>query len=421
MDSGLGTTPNTESGATLDRDWLTVAASSVCLIFSVGTITLYSFGIFVRPLAASFHWSRGQLSTAVAIGQFSFAAASLLWGRCIDRFGPRKTILPAIVGLSIGVGSLMFLGPHLWQLYSVFAAIPFLAGAASPLGYAAVLIRRFDRRLGLSLGLALMGVGLGATVLPLLAQASVEHFGWRHAYGILGGLTFVVTFPAALVATRNIRFEAFRSPEGDAKTSPVQTNRSALSLMCIIFVLIGTASVGTLAHLVPMMIDHGFSPALAARVAALTGFTTIVSRGGIGTLMDKFFAPYVLAGVSLIGAAGCCLFASSTGITSCFVAALMLGVLVGAEVDFIAFFVRQYVQAPAFGRMYGFLFALFIVGSGTGPLLLGKAFDRSHTYRPGLLMYALTAVAAAGLAMLMPRYGVHRRTSAIASHERTGS
>lgn len=389
---------------TFDRDWLTVSAAALCLVFSVGTITLYSFGVFIRPLSAAFHWSRGQLSLAVAIGQYSFAGASVLWGWLIDRFGPRRTIPPAVLGLAAGVGSLMYLGPHLFQLYFIFALIPILAGGASPLGYAAVLIRRFQERLGLALGLSLMGVGLGATILPVLAQVSVTHFGWRGAYGLLGLLTFVITFPSALVATRNARGWFSQMSSGESKTDVTQVSGRAMILMCVVFVCVGTASVGTLAHLIPMMIDDGFSPYAASRIAAITGLATIFSRGGIGTLMDRFFAPYVFAAVSIVGAAGCALLAIVQGGMGDLAAALMLGLLVGAEVDFIAYFVRRYFPAHAFGKAYGFVFALFIVGSGTGPLLLGQAFDRYHSYRTGLLAYALLALIAAALAALMPRY-----------------
>ena len=392
----------------VDEDWLTVAAAAVCLIFSVGTMTLYSFGVFIRPLSASFHWTRGQVSMAVAIGQYSFAAASVLWGWLVDRFGPRRTIPSAVIGLAVGVSSLRFLGPNLWQLYVTFALIPFLAGGASPLGYAAVLIRRFERRLGLALGLSLMGVGLGATILPVLAQYAIVRFGWRGAYGILGALTFLITFPSALLATRNSQERATRAKIRAASTDAPELRLPAMILMCIVFLLIGIASVGTLAHLVPMMIDHGFSANTAARVAAATGFATIISRGGIGTLMDRFFAPYVLAIVSLVGGAGCALLALSSGRTENVIAALMLGLLVGAEVDFIAYFVRRYFPLQAFGKVYGLVFGLFIVGSGTGPLVLGQLFDRHHSYKSGLFAYAMLAVVAAILASLMPRYHVVR-------------
>lgn len=150
----------------LDRDWTAVTASAVGLVFGVGVLLLYSFGIFVRPLAAEFGWSRTGLSGAVATSQYSLAISAPAWGWLIDRYGPRTIMLPSVVMLSALFASLSFLTPHIWHLYLVFALIPLLAGGASPLGYSAVLVRRFDRKLGQALGLALMGVGIGAAILP---------------------------------------------------------------------------------------------------------------------------------------------------------------------------------------------------------------------------------------------------------------
>ena len=392
----------------IDRDWSAIAASAVGLVFSVGTLTLYSFGVFIHPLVQEFGWSRGQLSAAVAIGQYAFALSSLLWGVLLDRLGPRATILPAVVGLGFGFASLSLLTPHLWHFYLVFAIVPFLAGAASPLGYAAVLVRRFSGRLGLALGLALMGVGLGAALLPPLAQSLVTSLGWRAAYGILGAITLVLTFPAAMVATRNTHGPAAHIGNGPRSSVFPLLGTRAFILISLCFILLGTASVGTLAHLIPMMTDRGFSPAAAARIAGITGVATLVSRSGIGWLLDRLHAPYVLGVVSLVATGSGLLLLYGRGSLSSYFAAVFLGVVAGAEVDFIAFLVRSYFGPAVFGHLYGIAFGIFIVGSGTGPLLMGYSFDRFHQYRQGLIFFVVLELAAAAVTLAMPSYGRYR-------------
>ena len=73
--------------------------------------------------------------------------------------------------------------------------------------------------------------------------------------------------------------------------------------MAVVFVPLSAVNVGMLTHLVPTMVDHGLTPAGAARVAALSGLTVLVARGGMGWLLDRVHAPYVLAVVGLIAAA----------------------------------------------------------------------------------------------------------------------
>ena len=389
--------------APLDSDWPVVAASAVGLMLSVGTLLLYVFGVFVRPLAAEFHWTRTQVSGALTVGQVTVAVTALLWGLLIDRFGPRRVILLSVVGMSLAFASLGLLTPHVWHLYLVFALFCALGGGAAPVGYAAVLVRAFERHLGLALGLALMGVGLGAALLPSIAQYLVGHFGWRAAYALLGLATLVITFPTAVFATRGARTPALARDRGFDPVLPLVFTRAFL-LMCVIFILLGAASGGTLAHLVSMMIDRGFVPAAAARVAGLAGIAVIVGRAGIGWLLDRVHAARLLAVVGLIVVCALLLLVYAHGKSSGYLAALLIGTVLGAEVDFTAFLVRRYFGNAAFGRLYGLAFGVFTLGVGFGPLLLGMSFDRLGSYRPGLLLFVALSLVATLTTFAMPQY-----------------
>jgi MFS family permease len=393
-----------EAPKVLDRDWLAVVASAVGLMLGVGTLTIYTFGVFVGPLSAEFHWSRTELFGAVAISQYALALSVPFWGFLTDRFGPRLILLPSVVVISLLFASLALLTPKLWHLYLIFALFPLLAGGASPLGYSAVIIRKFERKLGQALGLALMGVGLGAAVLPPFTQELIGAFGWRNAYATMGLLTLLITLPAALVATRGVQPRiADRAVESAPSVMTTVRTRTFL-LMCVLFVLIGIISVGALAHLVPMMTDRGFAPGAAARVASLAGFAAIIGRGGLGWLLDRIHASYLLAAVSLMAVCAFLLISFGTGPVPGYVAAVLVGMVVGAEVDFVSFLVRRYFADAAYGRLYGIAFGIFIVGVGTGPLILGASFDRLGGYRPGLLLFAAMGVFVAAAAFALPAY-----------------
>ena len=387
----------------LDRDWLAVVASAVGMVLCVGTLALYSFGVFVRPLTTEFGWSRTELFVALSLFQFGLAVSSPIWGVLVDRFGPRRVILISLVALSALVASLGLLTPNLWHIYLIFLLIPLIGGGASPLGYSAVMVRRFDRKLGLALGLSLLGVGLGGALLPPLAQFLLGDFGWRKAYLALGALTLLVTLPAALLATRNVPGPVpRRAASGPAIGEMVRTR--AYLLMAIAFVLLGAVSVGVLAHLVPMMVDHGFAPGEAARVAGIAGLAVVIVRGGIGWLLDRVHAPYVLAIVAAIAAGVPTLLAYGEGPAAGYLAAVLLGSAIGAEVDFVSFLVRRYFGQAAFGRLYGIAFGLYILGTAIGPITLAASFDHLGGYRPGLVLFTFLGLVAAGVALLMPRY-----------------
>ena len=120
-------------------------------------------------------------------------------------------------------------------------------------------------------------------------------------------------------------------------------------------------------------------------------------------MLDRVHAPRVLAVLALIAAGGLLLLAYGRSSVTSYVAALLVGVVTGAEVDFIAFLVRRYFGAAAFGRLYGLAFGLFILGSGTGPILLGLSFDHGG-YRVGLMAFSALSITASLITFAMPTY-----------------
>ncbi len=386
----------------MDRSWGVVAASTIGLILSQGTLLLYTFGVFARPLGAEFGWNRTQLALALTVSQYTLAISAPIWGYLIDRFGPRPVLLPSVICLSALIASLSLLTPNTWHYYLVFGAISFTAGGATPIGYCAVLVRRFERHLGLALGLALMGVGIGAAVLPPLAQALIANVGWRDTYAVLGALTLVVTLPAALIATAGLARSA--SARREALSAPVLPliKTRPFVLLCAAFFLLGVISVGTLTTIVPSMVGRGFSPAEAAQIAGVTGLLTIAGRGGIGWVLDRSHPPYVVAAVAVIAICAVLLLAYGEGPAMAYLGAALLGAVVGAEVDFTAYFIRYYFGNAVFGRLYGLAFGIFIVGTGTGPVLSGASFDRFGSYQPGALLFAVASAVVVVLMLVLP-------------------
>jgi MFS family permease len=386
-----------------DRDWLAVAAAAIGLMFSVGALTAYPFGVFMGPIGHEFGWTRGQMSAAITFGQISLVVSSLLWGVLLDRFGPRRILLFSVVGLGTGMTCLSRLTAPLWHLYVLFALVPVLAAAANPIGYTGVLVRRFQGRLGLALGLALMGVGLGAAILPALAQHFISSMGWRSAYLGLAITAVVIGLPASLLATRSTPGPVIRAVRVAAVPLLPYMRTRAFPLICCTFFLLGTAGTGVLTHLVPMMTDQGFSPATAAKMAGLVGISTVVSRALVGWLLDRVHAAYMVATVAIVSACICLLLVHGGGTSVYATVCILLGLIAGAEVDFISFLIRRYFGAAAFGRLYAMAFAAFVLGPGA--VMIGYSFDHFHSYRPCLLLFAGLSVLASLLAFALPQYG----------------
>ena len=75
--------------------------------------------------------------------------------------------------------------------------------------------------------------------------------------------------------------------------------------------------------------------------------------------------------VSIGGAIACMLYALYPDVG--YVSALLIGFLLGAEFDVLAFLIKRYYGNVAYGRIYGVIFGVFYLGSGLG--IWGSAED----------------------------------------------
>lgn len=87
------------------------------------------------------------------------------------------------------------------------------------------------------------------------------------------------------------------------------------------------------------------------------------------------------------------------------IAAFLIGLGLGAEVDLIAYLVSRYFGLRSFAEIYSLVFGAFALAAALGPLLMGAGFDFTGSYRTTLLaFFAATLVAA----VLMTRLGAYR-------------
>ena len=162
--------------------WWNVATGFVGMGLSYAMFTIFAFGVFVKPLEEEFGWTRGELSLAITMTNFAVVIASPCLGFIIDRFGVRRVLIPSVIMMGLTVASMALLSADLWHFYALYFLIPFLGAGTLPQSYSRVLIAWFSRRRGIALGISLAGFGVGAMLVPIVAQLMIENYGWRMAY-----------------------------------------------------------------------------------------------------------------------------------------------------------------------------------------------------------------------------------------------
>ncbi len=389
----------------LKNRWWVVIASVAGLVVGNGPIMQFTFGTLLPPVSREFGWSRGAVSSAIVIGLWVTGIATPVFGRLVDRFGIRAVALPAIGLFSLATASLAWVPASPAAFTALYALMGLGAASQTPLIYSRAISLRFDGKRGVALGIAMAGVGLGAALVPQFARALIVAAGWRAAYLGLGLLTFGLAFPAvALFVGRPVPGDGTGAENGPAATPPGLSGREALRtgrfwLLAISFFIASGTSGGLISHLVPLLTDRGISPQTATGMVGIAGGALIGGRVFAGYLLDRIHAAYVAATFFLAPLVGILVLVSTTRPEAAAVAVLLVGLGLGAEVDLMAFLQSRYLGIRSFGEIYGYFFALFMLGAGLGPFAMGMSFDRTGSYQKMLLWFAF-ALAVAILPML---------------------
>ena len=403
-----------------DRPWLIVTGSTLALTVGNGPIMQFTFGVFLKPLTAAFKVERGIGSLALTIGLLATALTLPLVGRLADRLGPKRLGLIAVILFALGLAAAGLVSGSIWTFMAIFALAGVAAAGQTPLVYLMAISARIDRDRGLALAIALTGVGIGSIATPVIAQHLIDEFGWRSAYAGLAAILLIIAAPSLLI------FIPDKLADGTAPTAgsppaealgltPGEALRERRFWLLVVCLFFGAAAAnGTIAHVAPLLSDRGVPATQAAAVLSVVGASAITGRLLGGYLIDRLWAPMIASVFSagMIGGIGILLFARTAGEAAC--ATILLGLGLGLEADLVGFLVSRYLGTRAFGTLFGYAFASFMLGSSLGPILMGAVFDATKSYAPCLIAFmACAALAGVGL-LAMGRYVYPVRQTAAA-------
>jgi MFS family permease len=404
--------------------WWIVLVSVAGMIFAA-PVTVYSFGIFFKSLAHEFHASRAAISFAFTLHNVLGALLLPAVGRLIDRLGARRVIVIVTAIFALALLSALWIGHSIWQLYVFYAALGITMSAGpGPLSYGVVISHWFNRRRGLALGLMGLGIGIGAVVLPPIAQRLIGLFGWRVAYALFGGAVLLISIPVVAMFLQNDPSDRGLEADGaENAMSAVEVSASKEGLcwaeirhspdfwlLILVFVLTSASVHAGVLHMPALLTDRGMSPARAAMASAVIGISVVLGRLGSGYLLDHFFAPHVAMLFYSASAAGMAILWSGLSGSTALGAAFLVGLGMGSEVELMAYLISRYFGLRSFATAYGYAFAAFMLAGATGTLLMGAGFDHFHSYTVPLGCFCMAMVCAVALLMRLGayRYGVER-------------
>ncbi|MCE2469023.1 MAG: MFS transporter [Dehalococcoidia bacterium] len=183
--------------------WLIVLGYLLAGVAGSGAM-LWGFQVFVTPMSDELGWSRGTIYSVTLFRTLFVGALIVLLARLMDkrRWPPVvMTVSSVVLGLSVMALSLV---NAYWQyfLFSVVLGGIGFAGAGGQL-YQALVPKWFVRLRGKAIAFGSAGTAIGAFVYPTLADMTIDAFGWRTAWVVIGVISLVLLTPISLLIRRS--------------------------------------------------------------------------------------------------------------------------------------------------------------------------------------------------------------------------
>ena len=381
---------------------MAVAALSMFAVFA----TAYSFGTFVKPMAAEFHADRRSTALVFGITAFLYFVLGAVTGPLVHRVGPRRMLL---VGGTVQVaGMLATSRVHaLWQAYLTYGIGVGIGVACGYVPMVAVVGGWFDRRRPLAIGVAVSGIGVSSLVGAPVAARLIKAHGWRHAYVVFAIATGILLLvAAALVRTPPTFGTAPPIALGDA----VRTRTFALSYGSVVLIAIPLFSV--FVNLVPYAEDHGLAKVRAATLLSVIGAASILGRIGLAALANRFGVAIVYAGsISTMGLTQIVWLTAGGRYSQLVLFAALFGVAYGGFISLSPALLAELFGPEQLGGLAGVNYSAAGLGALLGPTFGAWLVDRTGSYRWTILVGLLSGIVSGGLVIRLALVATRRRPS----------
>ena len=410
--------------------WLFPPAA-LAVHLSIGQV--YAFSVFKLPLtriigvtkSAPGDWSQPSLAWIFSLAIFFLGLSAAIFGRWVERVGPRKTMFTA--ALCFGGGFIISAFGVWWhQLWIIYLGYGVIGGCGLGLGYispVSTLVRWFPDRPGMATGMAIMGFGGGAFIGSNLSLLLMDHFksptseGVGESFLAMGLIYFCFMVFGSLIArvpADNWKPAGYEPPMESQRlitTENVSVDQAWRTpqfwLLWVVLCFNVTAGIGILEQASPMiqeMFPGKITAAAAGGFVALLSLFNMAGRFVWASTSDYTGRKFIYVVYLLLGAVLYCLIPVSgyTGNTLFFVAVCVIILsMYGGGFSTIPAYLKDLFGSMQVGAIHGRLLTAWSVAGILGPVLVNNIREylkgRGTT---GVGLYAPTMYLMAGLLLI---------------------
>ncbi|HSJ63639.1 MAG TPA: MFS transporter [Gemmatimonadaceae bacterium] len=424
--------------------WALVTTLGVTATVSYG-ILYYAFAVFISPMGAELGWSKTQITGAFSVAQLVAGASAIGVGRWVDRHGARglMTAGSTLAALLLVIWSLVH---SLVAFYAVWALMGVAMAAVLYEPAFAVVATWFRVKRSRALTILTFIGGFASVIFVPLATWLVAREGWRAALLALAAILAVLTvLPHAVVLRRRpddvgLLPDGFRDDGRDAGPDAHQdaARRRRLSSggteaaravvrtagfrwIAAAFTLSALTSTSVAVHLVPLLLERGYSIAFAGGAMGALGLMALPGRLIFTPLGDRWTRGPVTASIFGLQTLSLVVLLSTRSVAGIWIFVGLFGAGFGAITPARAALVGDLVEPDAYGRVSGVLALIVSLARAAAPVGASLLYVAGGGPRGGydaLLVVLLALCVVSGAAVLAATGRKHIRMPRAAAHAR---
>ena len=384
--------------------WWILAGCVIIEALSLGAVN-NSFALYTIPVTEGLGISREVFAMGQTLIFVGTMLMNTLVGGVIERIGIRRTMRISAVLMSLCFISYAFMNGR-----AHYMAASLVIGLCMPLITAvpiSLLIQKwFDRNVGLALGIAFMGSGLGGMIFNPLGSFFIQTLGWRYAYGIIGLLMFVMLGGVSFLIIREpeTQTEMTRSGENAGSSAPGNAPETAglpgenrtgerrsglfVVMMALAFCM-GAGTYSIINFTSTYLQDMGYTASFAAGMASVSMGAMAAGKLVVGRMYDRIgvkYSTYICIMALFIGMIGFTFIKAPWGVW-----AVTAGSAIGCPIGSVAhpIIIQHMFGDQRFARNVGLSTAFGNFGAAVTPMLSGFLYENAGSY---LMFYQIMAV-----------------------------
>ena len=358
------------------RAWIALGVG--VLAVSAHSALAYGMSPLLKPITDDLGWSRSTYATVMNLRLAILMLVVPFAGRLVDLTGARNVL--GIGALLMALGALLIAN---MQTVSGFVASGLAIGpgqaAVGSVTGSALVLREFQRRKGLAIGILNGGDNLITGGVHVLSAYLLLEMGWR---GAVGGLALGYLALALLVFLVLRREEGKGAPAEQAEDRGIPWGDARLWWLLAAYVILYGYVTTIGIHFPAFQRDLGRT---ADTAAWIYGWSTVVGAAGsvlIGYVSERITARATLRMVVLGLAASSVLLWFPVSTTSYAVWAAGYGVVNAGAVALLALVLAEMFGQVGFGRLMGFAISVCMGATIVGNYFAAAVFDHLGSYVP---------------------------------------